>query len=69
MPNAVLWEWAKDNGYTVEYLSKTLGYSWRYTERVLHGWETLSDGFLGRMLKHFPDDTVKMLPSLRAEDE
>lgn len=67
MPNAVLWEWAKEQGHTIDELAETLGYSRRYTELVLRGWEQLSDGFIGRLFLHFPDDAIRLLPHLQRE--
>lgn len=67
MENAILWQWTKDKGITIDELADTLGYSRRYTELVVRGWEKLSDGFVGRMFLHFPEDTLKMLPYLKGE--
>jgi hypothetical protein len=62
MPNAVLWQWAKDEGHTIDEVAERLGYSRRYTELVLRGWERLSDGFIGRFFQMYPDDAIKLLP-------
>ena len=62
MPNAILWQWAKDNGYSYEYLAERLGYtSPRYVMLVLRGWEKMSDSFIGKFVQAFPDDAFLLL--------
>ena len=68
MPNAILWEWAKSNGHTIDDLAAKLGYSRRYTELVLRGWEKLSDGFVGRLFQAYPEDAVELLPYLQEHE-
>ena len=65
MTEAVLWQWAKDNGYTPESLAEKLGYtSPRYVELVLRGWEQMSDKFVGRFFQTFPQDAIKLFTDL-----
>lgn len=62
MKNAILWQWAKDNGYTPEDLAEAMGYkSPRYVEQVIRGWEKVTAAFVGRFVQAFPDHVAIFL--------
>ena len=62
MPEARLWQWAKEQGYTPEDLADALGYtSPRYVELVLRGWEKMSDSFIGRFVQAYPQEAYFLL--------
>lgn len=55
MLNAILWQWAKDEGLTPEDLAEKLGYkSMRYVEQVIRGWSPVTPSFIGRFVQAFP---------------
>lgn len=56
MKNAILWQWAKDQGFTPDELAEAMGYtSPRYVEQVIRGWEKVTAAFIGRFVQAFPD--------------
>jgi plasmid maintenance system antidote protein VapI len=56
MRTAILWQWAKDNGFTPRDLARAMEYkSPRYVEQVIRGWEDLSSAFIGRLVRTFPE--------------
>lgn len=53
---AILWQWTKDQGYSIKELAEKLGYtSPRYVEQVVRGWEKMSPAFVGRFILAFPE--------------
>ena len=55
MTNAVLWQWAKDQGLTPSDIAEAMGYdSPDYVEQVLRGWTPMTDKFVGRFFQTYP---------------
>ena len=55
LKNAILWQWSKDNGYTLEDLAEAMGYkSIRYVEQVIRDWSPVTPAFVGRFILAFP---------------
>jgi hypothetical protein len=70
MRTAILWQWAKDNGYTLRDLAREMGYtSPRYVEQVVRGWEDLSPAFIGRFVQAFPEHAGIFLPTMSDETD
>ena len=65
MGNVILWQWAKDNGYTPTDLAEAMGYkSPRYVEQIIRGCEKLTPAFVGRFVQAFPEHAGIFLPTV-----
>lgn len=70
MAEAILWQWAKDNGYTPKDLADAMGYrSPRYVEQILRGWEKVTPAFVGRFVQAFPGHAGIFLPNVSEKDD
>lgn len=70
MKNAILWQWAKDEGYTLDELAEAMGYrSPRYVEQVVRGWEKITASFVGRFVQAFPDHAGIFLSPVSEEPD
>ena len=60
MTNAILWEWAKDQGLTPANIAEALGYqSTDYIEQVLRGWAPITDKFIDHCLDNPGDKALE----------
>lgn len=66
-----LWQWAQSNGYEPQDLAAKLGYkSARYVEQILRGWSPVTDQFVGRFIKAFPQAGTRFfLPSVSEKSD
>ncbi len=70
MGEVILWQWAKDNGYTPEDLAEAMGYtSPRYVKQIIRGWQKITPAFIGRFVQAFPEHAGIFLPAVSDESD
>lgn len=63
-----LFDWARDQGLTVEALAERLGYSARHLYRIQAGEQEVTDAFVGRVVLRLGEWARELFPDAVVEE-